>query len=75
MAAGGSASDCKEEEEEGALTEVVGAEVFQDLPGAAGLLQLAVLAAGSGHCCNRNVVTPPLSNLAGKGIKQFGSQF
>jgi len=52
----------------GVLTEIVGAEVVEDLPGGAGLLQFAVLAAGSRHCCNRNLVRTP---IAGKGIIRF----
>lgn len=36
------------------LTKIIGTEAFQDLPGSAGLLKFAVLAAGSGHCCSRN---------------------
>lgn len=58
-------------ERRGLLTKVIGAEVFQDLPGRAGLLKLAILAAGSGHCCNRNLIIIPLSSFTGKGIMQF----
>lgn len=52
----------------GVLTEIVGTEAVQDLPGGAGLFQLAVLATGSRHCCNRKLVRTP---VAGKGIIWF----
>lgn len=53
------------------LTKIIFTEAFQDLPGSAGLLKLTVLAAGSGHCCNRNEVIPPLSSFTGKGTMKF----
>lgn len=53
------------------LTKIICAEAFQDLPGSAGLLKLTVLAAGSGHCCNRNEVKTPLSSFTGKGTMKF----
>lgn len=53
------------------LTKIIGAEVFQDLPGSADLLKLTVLAAGSGHYCNRDFVITPLSSFTGKGIMKF----
>lgn len=54
------------------LTQNIGTEVSQDLPGSAGFLKLIVLAAGSGYCYNRNLVRAPLSSVIGKDIMILG---